>query len=1024
MLTHWVHNHHRSFLFLLIVLAIGGLVSSLTLPVALFPPMHFPRVVVDIESGDRPAERMATEVTYLAEEAVRAVEGVRNIRSTTSRGSAEISINFDWDQDMIAAMLQVESAVNQVISAMPPGTTFSIRRMDPTVFPVICYSLISDSKSGVELYDLAQYQIRPLLTAIHGVAKIDVMGGGKEEIRVDADPAKLASYGLSLADVGARLTAANVLTAVGHLEDHCKLYLIMADTRFVDLPQIAATVIKSDANGIVRLGDVAKVYRSAEPVWSRVTADGHDAVIFQIYQQPGGNTVQIAHDVKARLAEFQRHMPPDVKVANWYDQSQLIISSARSVRNAVLVGVVLAVLILLIFLRNLKTTLIAAIIVPAVLAVTVLMLFALKMSFNIMTLGGMAAAVGLIIDDSIVLIEHIIRRLRGGDGPPQERVKQAATEFAKPLTGSSTSTIIIFVPLAFLSGVTGAFFKALSLTMAASLLVSYLAAYLAVPLLASRLLNEKDARQKEHGPLTWMFHVLYRGIMQRLLAHPRWVLALVTPLLIVGYYGYRHIGSGFMPKMDEGGFILDYKAPPGMSLSETDRLLRAVEAILQQTPEVQTYSRRTGLQLGGGVTESSEGDFFVRLVPMPRRGIEQVMDEVRDKVQRTVPGLDIELLQLMEDVIGDLTAVPQPIEVELFSDDGKVLNDLAPKVAAAIQKVPGVVDVYDGLAIAGDALDIKIDRDQVSLEGMDGESVAQMLTSYLTGQVATQIQRGSKMVGVRLWVPENYRRREADLGELQLQAPDGHVLPLNRIATLTPITGQPQIKRDDLKRMVAVTGRISGRDMGSTIHDVRAVLDRPGLIPTSVYDRLGGLYEQQQIAFRGLIVVLVAAVVLVFLLLLFLYERFRVAAAMLLTTLLATAAVFVGLWLTGTELNITSMMGLTMVVGIVTEVSIFYFSEYRELGEMALEERFITAGINRMRPIAMTTLAAILALMPLAIGWGQGSSMEQPLAIAIISGLMVQLPLALVVLPTILKILGLSIKDRTDTSTSLPAPVA
>jgi multidrug efflux pump subunit AcrB len=490
--------------------------------------------------------------------------------------------------------------------------------------------------------------------------------------------------------------------------------------------------------------------------------------------------------------------------------------------------------------------------------------------------------------------------------------------------------------------------------------------------------------------------------------HPWMVLALIAPLLAGGYYCYQHTGSGFMPKMDEGGFILDYVATPGMSLTETDRLLRQVEAILGETPEVQTYSRRTGLQLGGGITEANEGDFFIRLKPMPRRDIEQVMDEVREKVTKTIPGLDIELLQLMEDVIGDLTAVPQPIEIELFSDDGKLLSELAPKVAAAIKKVPGkvVVDVKDGLAIAGDALDIRIDRVAAGLEGMDPESVSKTVANYLTGQVTTQLQRGPKMVGVRLWVPLEYRNREPSIGQLQLRAPDGHLLPLGRIAAVTPITGQPQIKRDDLKRMVAVTGRIAGRDMGSTIRDIKEILARPGLLPAGVYYRLGGLYEQQQIAFEGLVIVLAAAVVLVFLLLLFLYERFRVAIAMLLTTLLATAAVFVGLWLTDTELNITSMMGLTMVVGIVTEVGIFYYSEYRDLPDSGQpHDRFILAGVNRMRPIAMTTLAAILALMPLALGWGQGSSMEQPLAIAIISGLAAQLPLALVVLPALLRVL-------------------
>lgn len=1006
MVTEWIHSHQRSILCLLIVLAAAGLVSSLGLPVALFPQVHFPRVVIDFDAGDRPAERMATEVTYLAEEAARTVEGVRNIRSITSRGASEISINFDWKQDMTAAVLQVESAIGQISSALPAGTTFTVRRMDPTVFPVICYSLTSDTQSGVQLYDLGQYTLRPALSRIEGVARVEIMGGGKEEYRVDADPAKLAAFNMSLSDVGSALSAANVLTAVGRLEDHYKLYLVMTDTTFSSPESISGTILRSDANGIVKLSDVAAVYKDVAPQWSRVTADGHDAVLLQVYQQPAGNTIQIAKDVDAALQGMKGRLGPEVKIANWYNQGELIVSSAQSVRDAVLIGVGLAIVVLLVFLWNLKTPLIAALVVPAVLAVTMLMLYVLNMSLNIMTLGGMAAAVGLIIDDTIVMVEHIIRRLHGGTGSARERVQIAAGEFSRPLGGSSASTIIIFAPLAFLTGVTGAFFKALSLTMACSLVISFLAAWLAVPLLAGRLLGEKDAREKKPGPLTRFFHWGYDRLMRVFLPHPWLVLVFVGPLIAAGYCGYQRTGSGFMPKMDEGGFILDYKAAPGTSLTETDRLLRQVEDILRATPDVQTYSRRTGLQLGGGFIEASEGDFFIRLKPLPRRAIEQVMDEVRDKVGHTVPGLEIELMQLMEDVIGDLTAVPQPIEVKIYSDDPRTLNDLAPKVAKVIAKVPGVVDVTNGLVLAGDALNIQVDRPRASLEGLDPDSVTKILTACLSGQVTTQVQKGPKMVGVRLWIPSAERSRQASVLDLQLRAPDGHLVPLKRVATVSAEAGQPQIMRDDLKRMVAVTGRIADRDMGSTVNDVRAALDRSGVFPPGVSYSLGGLYQEQQTAFRGLVLVLAASVALVFLLLLFLYESIRVALAMLLTTLLATAAVFIGLWLTGTELNITSMMGLTMVVGIVTEVGIFYFSEYRELPEDAEQptRRFIVAGLNRMRPITMTTVAAIFALGPLALGWGQGSAMQRPLAIAIISGLVVQVPLALVVLPNLLRV--------------------
>jgi CzcA family heavy metal efflux pump len=1007
-LTEWIHSHHRSVLFLLAVLAAGGVASALGLPVALFPQVAFPRVAVDLDAGDRPGERMAMEVTWPVEEAVRSVPGVRNIRSITSRGASEISINFDWNTDMPSAMLQVDAAVARVMPELPAGTRFDVRLMDPTVFPVLGYSLTSEKRSLTELRDIAQYQVRPVLSTVSGVAKTDVQGGQVEEYRIEVYPARLASYGLTAEDVSKVLAAANVLSAVGRLEDHSKLYLIISNTSPKDPEEIGRTVLKTDAGGLVRLSDVADVRRDAQPQWTRVTADGRDAVLIDVFQQPGGNTVQIASDIKAKLTELEGRLPPDVKVANWYDQSELIVSSAESVRDAVLVGVALSVLILLVFLRNAKITLIAAMVVPAVLAVTILMLYVLHMSFNIMTLGGMAAAVGLIIDDAIVMIEHIIRRLRGGTGDALARIHTAAYEFQGPLTGSSASTIIIFAPLAFLTGVTGAFFKALSLTMAASLIISYLISWLAIPLLATRLLGEKDAHRKEEGFITRPIHHVYARVMSIVLRHP-WSVAIgIAPLLLAGWVAYSNVGSGFMPKMDEGGFVLDYTAPPGTSLTETDRMLRQIEGILKETPEVETYSRRTGLQLGGMVTEANEGDFFIRLKPYPRHHIEEVMAEVREKIQESVPGLEIELVLLMEDLIGDLTAVPQPIEIKLYCDDGKVLTELAPKVAEALKHIDGVPgdEVKDGLVIAGDAIEITVDREKAALEGVDPETVTGMVTAHLEGLVATQVPRGPKMVGLRVWTPKSDRATDLALPEIPLKAADGHILPLSRVATLVHVTGQPQIMRDDLRRMVAVTGRIEGRDMGSTVADVKEMLAKPGLIPPGVSYALGGLYEQQQIAFRGLVGVLAAAVALVFLLLLFLYEKFRVALAMLITTLIAAPAVFVGLWITGTELNITSIMGLTMVVGIVTEVGIFYFSEYRELKDMPYSpDRFVQAGLNRMRPIAMTTIAAIMALGPLALGWGQGAAMQQPLAIAIISGLVVQLPLALVVLPAILSLL-------------------
>ncbi|PYL27853.1 MAG: transporter, partial [Verrucomicrobia bacterium] len=993
--TAWAHSHARSILFLLGAFALAGAVASFSLPVALFPQVSFPRVRITLDAGDRPAEQMTVEVTTPVEEAVRAIPGVRSVRSTTSRGTAEISVNFNWGEDMVSTMLQCQSQVNKILPSLPSGTSFEVERMDPTVFPTIAYSLTSDSHSLIELRDLALYTLRPALSTVPGVARVGVQGGRVEEYRVTVDPDKLQSFNMTLADVASALSASNVLVAVGRLEQYYKLYLVVSDTRFKKFDEIEHTVLRSNPDGVVLLDDVATVEHSAEPQWVRVTADGHDAVLFQVYQQPSGNTVEIARGIKAKLREIGKQIPEGVKIADWYDQSDLILASEQSTRDAILIGMVLAAFVLLIFLGDWKVTLIATLTVPAVLAATILLLYVLKMSFNIMTLGGMAAAVGLIIDDAIVMVEHIVRRVRGArEGDPRSRVLEAAREFTNPLAGSSAATIIIFTPLAFLSGVTGAFFKALSLTMAASLVISFIVAWLAVPILCAIFLKRKDAEIEEHGSFARRVHEVYRENMQRLLRRPRFVIVFLAPLLLVGFIAFKSVGSGFMPVMDEGGFILDYISPPGTSLAETDRLLRQVESILQKTPEVQTYSRRTGLQLGGGVTEANIGDFFVRLKPFPRSGIEEVMNNVRDEIEKHIPGLQVELLQLMEDLIGDLTSVPQPIEIKLFSDDEQLLRTLPPRVVDAISKVRGVVEVKNGIVPAGDALNIQVDRVKVGLEGMDPEAVTKALTGFLSGNVTTHVQQGPKLIGVRVWIPRDARETMRNIDNLLLRAPDGHLFPLKRVATLIPVSGQPEIMRDDLKRMVAVTARISGRDLGSTVRDVKRRLTNSRVIPNNVLYTFGGLYEQQQIAFRGLTIILIAAIVLVFLLLLFIYESFRVAFALLLVPVFAVAGVFIGLWVTGTEFNITSRMGMTMIVGIVTEIAIFYYSEFRSLP--AGDDRLILSGTNRMRAISMTTFAAILALLPLALGIGHGSALQQPLAIAIISGLICSLPLVLI----------------------------
>ena len=1000
----WLQLHRRSILALLLLLALGGLLAAFRLPVTLFPNVDFPRVQLSLDAGDRPAEQMALEVTAPVEQVIRRVPGVRSIRSTSSRGSADISVNFDWGMDMTATTLQVNAAVAQILPDLPAGTSLETRRMDPTVFPVLAYSLTSATRSQIALHDIAQYQLLPLLSSIEGVAKVQVQGGAEEEYRVEVDPARLQAMDLGLDDISQALAAANVISAAGHVQDQGKLYLVIGSNRLHSPEDVGNVVLRSYVDGLLRLHDVARVRALPAPNWQRINADGQPAVLVEINQQPGSNSVAIAAAVTARLAELRKTLPPDVHIANWYDQSQLVVAAAASVRDAILIGAFLAAAVLLLFLRNLKVTLIALLVVPLVLASTIVLLRQFNMSFNIMTLGGMAAAVGLIIDDAIVMVEHIMRRLQDVDSPHarHERVLAAAAEFFRPLAGSSAATLVIFLPLAFLDGVTGAFFKALSLTMAAGLCISFLITWLAVPLLADHLLKARDLEAEHGGRLTHWFHRHYRQLMQRVLRQPLWILAGLLPLLLAGSLCYRAVGTGFMPSMDEGGFILDYHTGPGTSLTETDRVLHQAEAIIRANPNVATYSRRTGAQLGGGVTEANEGDFFVRLKPGKRQPIETVMDDLRRQILANVPGLDIEMAQLMEDLIGDLTSVPQPVEIKLFSDDPALLDKTARAVAEQLGHLPGIVDVSPGVVPAGDALEIHVDPVRASFEGVDADSVTRQVTAAMAGTSATRIAQSPKTIDVRVTLQGSEQSTVAALAQLPLRASDGHLLPLDRVASVVPVSGQPQINRENLQRMAGVTARISGRDLGSVMADVKKMMQRQGELPASMHYELGGLYEQQQIAFHGLLAVLAAAVALVFLLLMFLYERARVALVILAMPLLALAAVFIGLWLTGIELNISAMMGMTMIVGIVTEVAIFYFSEYEDcVKEMGHDAALLEAGIKRMRPIAMTTLAAILTLLPLAFALGQGSAMQQPLAVAIIAGLLVQLPLVLVVMPVL-----------------------
>jgi len=1000
-------RHRRSIWLSVILITLAGLVAGLRLPVTLFPHIDYPRVVVAIDAGERDAAQMAADITRPGEIAVRGVPGVTRIRSTTSRGSAEIALSFDWGQDMVAATLATQSALATILPDLPAGTRFDVRRSDPTIFPVLGLSLTSASRDGVALQQIAQLQLRPLLSTVAGVAGVDVLGGGLPEIAIEVDPARMQALGLTIGDVASALASANSVAAVGRIEDRHRLYLTLVEDRIAGEADLAAVPVKAGATpgaGIVMLGQIATIRRAPAPAWTRVTANGTNAVLVNIRQTPTADAVALVQAVDARLKSAG--LPADVKISPFYDQSELVTGAANAVRDAILLGAFLAGLVLFLFLRSWRLMVITAALLPATLAATCLALLALGMSFNMMTLGGMAAAVGLVVDDAVVMLEHLMRRMQEAEPGAQPSLLDAAAEMARPLFGSTAATIIVFLPLAFITGVTGGFFKALAVTMTAALFVSLLYARYVLPLIAARWLTSHDvaAATKADAFMDRIGRVYDRGT-GRALARPGRSVAIGAAVLIaIGVLSWTHVESGFMPKMDEGGFILDYKAKSGAALSDTDRLLRQVETIIRETPEVVSYSRRTGVQLGGGLTEADEGDFFVRLKSGSRRPIEAVMTEIRLKIAAQVPGLEVELLQLMEDLIGDLTAVPQPIEVKLFGDDPVALADAAGKVAEGIGAIPGVVEVQDGLRVAGDAVIIKVDRPAAAQAGLDPDQVAKQIEAQIGGTVATSLLAGETLIDVRVRAPLALRDRTDALGSLSLRAADGRTVALRQVARVSIAAGQRQITREDLAPFIPVTARLEGLDLGSGIRAVQAKVTELKL-PAGIRVDYGGLYAQQKRSFTDLMMVFVAALLLSALLLTFLFERWAFTIAVIVTVLLSGCAVLAGLWLTGTELDISALMGATMVVGMLTELAIFYLAELVPDAPVT-GGALIAAGRARLRPILMSALIAILTLLPLALGLSRGSGLQKPLATAIIFGLAIGAPLILTMLPGLVLLLG------------------
>ncbi len=1006
----FAHRHRRAIIFTISVLALAGIYAAVNLPIALFPQITFPRIVILADNGEQPIERMMIEVTKPLEEASRGVPGVTTVRSKTSRGATEISINLNWGTDIYRALQLLQGRIAAVQNELPATVSIQVERMDVSVFPIMGFSLTSDHRGQVELRDLAMYTLRPALLRIQGVGQVNVIGGKVREFHVIVDPMALASYNLDIRAVSEAITNANLVAATGLVSDNYHLYLSLTDNLFTSLEEIGNVVIAMPNGAPVRVKDVAQVIPGEQDSYLRLTSDGKEAVLLDINRQPDGNTVQIGQDIKALLATMKSQLPPDVRFQPYMDQSEFISDAIAGTRDAIFFGVGLAMLVLLYFMKNWRITIVAAIVVPATIAATIGCLFVIGQTINIMTLGGIAAAVGLIIDDIIVVIESIFHHFHKGEKNFIATAQSSIQEMFPAIVGSSLATLVIHIPFAFLGGVTGAFFAALSITMVFALSISFIFSVVFAPLVAGAVLTENDiekaiAREQKSGHR--LLHLYERGL--RALLRQKWLaVPLAASMLLGGWMLYQQVGTGFMPDMDEGSFVLDYWTPPGTSLEETHRMLLQVEAILRSTPEVENYGRRTGAELGFFVTEANTGDILVKLKTNRQRSIFAVMDEIRSRIEAAQPAMLIEFGQQMQDVIGDLTNNPEPIEIKIFGDNKEQVEEKARETAELIEQIRGVEDVFNGITISGSSILIKVDQAKAAIAGLTVSEVQAQLDHLMQGQAETSIQRGEKLIGIRTRFNSLYRNDLVTIKNLQLHSPAGFLVPLNSIAAITTTKGQAELQRENLKQLVAVTARISGRDLGSTVAEIQRTLKSRLALPAGVYIAYGGTYQTQQESFRGLLLVLGAAVLFVFIVLLFEFESFRVPLTVFAINLPSLFGVVFALWLTNVTFNVSSFVGTILVVGIVAENAIFllhYVAKYQKEG-MVLDEALVQASLVRVRPILMTTFAAVFALLPLALNLGAGTQMQQPLAIAVIGGFSVSTLLLLFALPMVFGLVG------------------
>ena len=1031
---------------LALALALGGLAYR-RLNVALFPEVTFPKVKVIADVGLAPTDRVMVTVTKPLEDAMKQVPGLRLLRSTTSRGSCEISAFLNWGVDVVQAQQLIESRLNQARGNLPANISISVERMNPAILPVMGYTLEAPGRSPLELRRLALFTIKPFISQVEGVAAVQVQGGRTKEYQVELIPNQLAALGLGPDDVQTALGNTNFVLSNGYLADYRRLYLTVTDATIQQKEDLENVVLRNDNRRVVRLADVATVRIGEQPEYTRINANGHDAVLISVLRQPAANVVTVSRGVAAKVEALRAGLPKGITLEPYYDQADFVSEVVRSVQDSLWIGLALALVVTALFLRSWRASLTLVLTLPVALALTLAVLyFVLGYSLNIMTLGALAAAIGLMIDDAVVMVEQLHRV--GEEHPaatPGAIVQRSVRHLLPALVGSSLSTIVIFLPFALLGGVAGAYFKVLATTMVVALICSFFVAWLGLPVVYLLLSKRPSAaRPDEPAPANDGFSppdttadatttaandglelaantlapspplrgaasgALHHDIpwVRSVIRHPAY--SVVGILLLVGLMAFiiPRLATGFLPEMDEGAIVLDYNSPPGTSLDETDRILRRAETLILQVPEVASYSRRTGTQMGFFITEPNRGDYLIRLKTSRQRSTEEVIADLRQRIEATEPALVIDFGQVIGDMLGDLMSTVQPIEIKVFGPDATQRYALANQVAAVVGKTPGTADVFNGIVRVGPSVDVRPNPRRLAQFGLTATAFQTQLQTQLGGTVAGNVLNGEQLLNIRMRYPGAAKATLAQMQAEPVFLPNGQRRRLDELATVAVSTSSAELGRENLQAMTAVTARLDGRDLGSAVREIQQKIDRQVPLPPGYFVQYGGSFAEQQQSFQELLTILGTACLLVFAVGLFLFKDLKAAGLILLVAILGPAGGSLALYLTHTPLNVGSYTGLIMVVGIIGENAIFTFQQFNDFraegGPVAAAIGYAIAA--RLRPKLMTALAAIAALLPLALGIGAGAQLHQPLAIAVIGGLLLALPLLLVVLPSLLRL--------------------